>query len=322
MQASRSLPKVKVLRKPFTPRSNLIEGRFNALIELEAKVPQNSYLFTWSGEPKPIIIRPFMNEIRKTVEAGKVTLQDLESMFRRIMTVKKRKLEGRKTPPSYDNIKYIPGSSIKGAIRSRIEYKFAPKMVDGTYKSQACYIVQGDAREGRHANFWGVDETYKRERLCSGEEGRVCIVCDLFGAPSLSSRVQISDALLKSGEIKVLPELGLEAFTPNSLFNLEISALNLNYAELGLLLLGFEIPSKSPILMGLKKYFYNPKVGNAYRNKYYFGLLKVNLINLVTLDSMMNKETLEPERATNICLTELKRSEYNDWLDYERGVIL
>jgi hypothetical protein len=323
MQVSRGQPEVRVIRHPYTPRSHLVEGRFNALLRLEARVPSDSYLFIWSGEPKPVSLRPFMDEVKKAAMTGKVTLRYLESIFQRMMghARERRMLRGEKSPPSYDGVRYIPGSSLKGALRSRIEYKFAPKMVKGAYATRACYIVQGDVQQGRHADFWGKDELIRRERLCSGERGEVCIVCDLFGAPSLSSRVQISDAPLSSGETEVLRDLGLEAFRPGSTFDMFVSASNLSYAELGLLLVGFEIPTKSPILLGFKKYFYNPKVGQAYRNKFYFGLVQIDLSNITVFNQKMEKTVLEPKSAIETSMRELKQSEYNDWIDYERGVI-
>jgi hypothetical protein len=322
MQLSRGQPEVKVIRHPYTPRSHLVEGRFNALLRLEARVPSGSYLFICSGEPKPVSLRPFMDELKKTAKTGQVTLRYLESMFQRIKGhATKRALRSERRPPAYDGVRYIPGSSLKGALRSRIEYKFTPRMVKGVYTSRACYIVQGDARQGRHADFWGKDELVRRERLCSGEKGEVCIVCDLFGTPSLSSRIQISDAPLSSGDTEVLRDLGLEAFRPGSTFNMLVSASNLSYAELGLLLTGFEIPTKSPILLGFKKYFYNPKVGLAYRNKFYFGLLMVNLSTITTYDQKMEKTILEPKNVIETSMRELKQSDYNDWIDYERGII-
>jgi hypothetical protein len=322
MQVSRAQPEVKVIRHPYTPRSHIVEGRFNALLRLGARVPSDSYLFIWSGEPKPVSLRPFLDDVKKAAMAGRVTPRYLESISQRMMEhARKRMSGGEKNPPSYNGERYIPGSSLKGAVRSRIEYKFAPKMVKGVYTSRACYIVQGDAQQGRHANFWGRDEIYRREKLCSVERGEVCVVCDLFGAPSLSSRVQMSNAPLRSGETEVLRDQGLEAFRPGSTFDMLVSASNLSYAELGLLLLGFEIPTKSPILLGFKRYFYNPKVGQAYRNRFYFGLLNVDLLSTTIFNQRMEKTVLDPKSAIETSMRELKQSEYNDWIDYERGII-
>ncbi|MBS7638159.1 hypothetical protein KEJ49_04640, partial [Candidatus Bathyarchaeota archaeon] len=167
-----------MIRRPYTPRSQLIEGRFNAILKLEAEVPPNSYIFTWSGWPKPPSLEQLVEDIKRMARSGRVHPRELEALYSSYTKpIRIKRPEMERGPPSYDGVKYISGSSIRGALRSRIEYKFAPKIVRGLYMSRACYIIQGDAGKGRHVDFWGVDEAHRRERLCSGEEGEVCIVC-------------------------------------------------------------------------------------------------------------------------------------------------
>ncbi|MEM2754604.1 MAG: RAMP superfamily CRISPR-associated protein, partial [Candidatus Methanomethylicia archaeon] len=177
----------------------------------------------------------------------------------------------RRMPRYLDKI-IIPGSSIKGAIRSRIEYKCSPSI--------SCYSVE--SRElppkqfyRRHIGYWG-ENVVDARGACSPDN--VCIVCDLFGAPGLLSRVYFTDMVMSSGGVSFLKDLGVEAVNPNSKFNLEVNGVNFNFTDLGLMLAGLEIFTGSRVPICAYKYRYNPNLGGGhYMDKYVFGLVKFSI---------------------------------------------
>lgn len=263
------------------------------------------------------------------LKSGQMLQQEsYHNIVRRISEYTKIKTpKGIKEPPTVDGKPYIPGSSIKGAVRSRLEYKFYPRMVKGELVSYACYVVQEDVVSDvhdRHKRFWGVESTYARDGPCSigdVEEGDVCIVCDLFGAPSLMSRIDFSDAVMIGTELESLIDIGIKAFRPGSSFDLFCSARNVNDTELGLLYLSLELFSGSPVIMGFRKYVNNPIVGRPYHDKYYFGLIKFSLEEVTLYDHNLIKQSISPQQSLTRARAALEQSEYHTYLDYQRGAI-
>jgi len=265
---------VKVRRRQPTPRDKLLPGRFNITVDMESRVPEGCYLATSSG--------------------GAVT--DRESYFSALLSAADRYLKGeinedylvrlarsasasaerleRGFPRYSDGRPFIPGSSIKGAVRSRIEHMLKPFKAGGDLYSYSCYIVQEagvvEALDG-HVKLWGEEAVYPREP-CRGFAA--CYVCDLFGNPNLASRVLISDAVMSRGRVKMLDDLQVEAAVPGSRFKLAVSGFNMSLLDLGLLLLGFGVLDGKGVLMGLYKYRFNPDVdGNPYHGRFVFGRL-------------------------------------------------
>ncbi|MGB9759667.1 MAG: RAMP superfamily CRISPR-associated protein [Brevinematia bacterium] len=320
---------VEVIRKEFTPREYLLQDRFNLTLKFEALVPENSYIFSGAIPKQLPEVKIFYNNIdklkRRILSGEKL---DLLAEIKRLLNeidISKRMFEKNKYFPKLLNSYFIPGSSIKGAARSRIEYKLKPTKLGNSLVSYSCYITESPFLDKlfarNHLMFWGEDTSYFRS---SCKVPNVCIVCDLFGTQSLASRVSFSDALLASStsaSLEFLKDLSIEAIKPNSKFILRVDAINLNFIELGLLFLGFEIFSGSPILVGSFKYRYNPKVTkNLYRNRFSFGLLKFNLIGFDEflsnkLSNMSTKELIEKAKE------ELLNSEMSKFVDYSKGVI-
>ncbi len=179
-----------------------------------------------------------------------------------------------------DGTYFIPGSSLKGAIRSRIEHLLKPFEMGGRLHSFSCYIIQDPSPAVQpskgHEAMWGKDATYVRDQ-CRG--AAACYVCDLFGNPNLGSRVYFSDAAMTEGDVVRLEDLEVEAAVPGSRFTLSISGVNMSYLDLGLLLLGLGIIHGKPILLGMYKYRFQPSIGNTkYKGRYVLGPLKFKLI--------------------------------------------
>ncbi len=163
----------------------------------------------------------------------------------------------------------VPGSSVKGNLRSRIELSFKP--VNGRVRS--CFSrttkppVKTPKIAWRHWRVWG--DTLKEDRGLPCDyirDGEVCLVCDIFGAPALSSLVFFDDFV---GE-KVRPEVvdagygsRVIAAPPGSVFHGKVWFRNLAEEELGLLLFGMGVSSSPigrPVLLG--KFKYRGAVGN------------------------------------------------------------
>ena len=307
------MQQVEVIRRDFTPRDSIQEGRFNVKLNLKAKVPEDSFLATASMPSKiEADDRVFKSAIGSVDEY--LETENLQRLINRVGSIYRyRRYETNF--PKYKDTYLIPGSSIKGAVRSRIEYKLKPIQKGGKLRSLSCYIVQNPiinpnfAR--RHLKFWGEDVSFPRS---SCGAGKVCLVCDLFGNKNLSSRVHFSDAKMISGKVEYLPDLRIEAATPSSEFDLTVTCFNMNFLDLGLLLMGLEIFSGSPILIGMYKYRF---VDQKYKNKFVFGKLKFELLEfkeMITdkLDKFTQKDLKEK------CLEELKSLEF---VDLDRGVI-
>lgn len=308
-------------RRPYTGRDAAGDNRFNVSIKARMRVLDNSYLFTGSlvaGAKVREDVAEKLYSISSRLQAGELTLdqavRSIDQLYKQVVEIRASKRQ-----PVLNSKIIIPGSSVKGAIRSRVEYKLAPKL--------SCYSVIGAAMPPakfyqRHITFWGKDilQDINYRRTCSVErDGRVCLVCDLFGSHSLASRVFFSDAILERGDITALGDLGITAVRPGSTFTLRIDGFSFSWIDLGLLFLGMEIFSGSPIIMGAYKYRFNPRVGSAYRGRFYFGLVKFEITGVQEfLTSRLAGLSIGDiiSRARD----ELSRS-YGGDIDWNRGVL-
>jgi len=161
----------------------------------------------------------------------------------------------------------VPGSSVKGNVRSRLELSLIPK--DGVVR---CCLIRASEEPleppppgehgWRHFRIWEQALGFEREPACSytEEEGQVCLCCDLFGTAGLQGLVEFSDFLGENVRIKRvdLPTgEKLEAAEPGSAFAGRISFRNLKPWELGLLLYGMGLRDSRigrPVLFGKVKY--------------------------------------------------------------------
>ncbi len=298
-------------REEYTPRDTLLSDRDTYVLNLTATVDNNSYLCS-SAFPLELPDYNAVIEKIKKLKSEKSYLNQIESLVREL-TLKKN--EKKKVFSQINGRYVIPGSSLKGAIRSRIEYKFVPR--DGKIKS--CYIIEGDffvSEAVNHRKFWG-DDVVNRRGSCNAErDNNVCIVCDMFGAPSLASLVSISDAYLENGGSEKL-NLGIEVIKPGSRFTTTIVCRNFDYTRLGLLFLGLELYSKSPILLGMYKYRFNPKIRKPlFNGRYAFGLLRFDLKSAYSLKQPnINIEDLLARSRDAL------KERLDQYIDWDKGVM-
>lgn len=170
-----------------------------------------------------------------------------------------------------DGKPYIPGSTIKGMIRFRVEHSFKPDSGGGL---TACFIKQGRTgpkQEIEHFlkkfGYWPKipdtrppEETkfdFKKKKM----PDQFCKVCDLFGNQILASRAIFSDAYVQNldalevVEILVLGNIiEKKVIPPKTQFTFTININNVTQDDLALLLLGMNLHNDGTLLMGMHKY--------------------------------------------------------------------
>ena len=194
----------------------------------------------------------------------------------------------------------VPGSSVKGNVRSRLELSFVPK--DGSVR---CCLTRATEEPleppppgehgWRHFRIWRQALEFEREPACEyteEEEGQVCLCCDLFGTAGLQGLVEFSDFLGEGARVRRvdLPTgEKLEAARPGSTFAGRVSFRNLKAWELGLLLYGMGLRDSrtgKPVLLGKVKYRRYPKL--------VFGVVRYEV---AALELAPFSQTLEAEGA-------------------------
>lgn len=90
----------------------------------------------------------------------------------------------------------IPGSTVKGAVRTRLEMSIP----------NSCYIVDkpGVAKSQGYVQLFKPDPNRRSDNYSKGiaiNHDRVCPVCDIMGSPGLGSKVSFSDLVMVSGKL-------------------------------------------------------------------------------------------------------------------------
>ncbi|RLB95643.1 MAG: CRISPR-associated RAMP protein [Deltaproteobacteria bacterium] len=109
---------------------------------------------------------------------------------------------------SFDGVPYIPGSTLRGAIRSEVERIIA--MVGDAAGLKTCTLFEkGSCAEKARVFLLKLEEEErdegenktKDERIAEFAEKELCDVCKLFGSTVYASRLIFEDAQPVSGEI-------------------------------------------------------------------------------------------------------------------------
>ncbi|ABP95323.1 MULTISPECIES: RAMP superfamily CRISPR-associated protein [Metallosphaera] len=158
----------------------------------------------------------------------------------------------------------IPGSTVKGAVRTRLEMSIP----------NSCYIVDrtGNGKSPGYVKIFNPDQNKRSDNYAKGHSvnpGKVCPVCDLLGSPGLGSRVSFSDLVLTSGRLGVaeIDKMEYEVAMKGSRFS-GFFLVNLKKNEIGAILYGLGIrceagkPFSRTILLGRFK-FENPQFGRV-----------------------------------------------------------
>jgi len=249
---------------------NLLSGR----LKLKATV-EGGFLFVGTGR------RTFSN-LPKVKVGGRLLKQVVDELCSKMgeLVEEHASLDGRPV---------IPGSTLKGAVRSRVEHLFSP--FNGSI--QACYsvsrirgMVRASRMNARHLKRYGYEEYEgsipERER-CNPPD-RVCVVCDMFGAMSLASKVNFTDAVMEDGNygskrIRFNSKEGVYILVEEgSTFTFTVSFTNLTWEQLGLLFMGMRLHEGKPMLIGRFKYAARKVDGEQTA----FGRVKISLLEAYT----------------------------------------
>ena len=161
----------------------------------------------------------------------------------------------------------VPGSSVKGNVRARLELSFVPK--NGFVRSCLVKATEEPLEpppEGehgwRHFKIWREALSFKRESACdySDEKSSVCLVCDLFGTTGLRGLIEFGDLVgenVRHERVDLPTGEKLEVAGPGSTFAGTFSFKNIKAWELGLLLYGMGLRNSRTgrtVLFGKVKY--------------------------------------------------------------------
>ncbi|MEM1689752.1 MAG: RAMP superfamily CRISPR-associated protein [Candidatus Hadarchaeales archaeon] len=226
----------------------------------------------------------------------------------------------------------IPGSSVKGNVRARLELSFKEK--DGWFRS--CFTETGRFQKGpskdgswRHFKIW--EPSVKQNRIVpregkgsqcdfvKGKQERVCLLCDLFGTTGLIGLLEFSDFILSEGRLspqKFKYGLKLLVAEIGSVFTGKVWFMNLKPEELGLVLWGMGLRDGRigrGVLMGRLKY-----VGPIGKVRYRLDTFKLSQFSeQLKLDSVEIKAGDEVQADDQLAkeLVELARRTYGGELE-------
>ena len=139
----------------------------------------------------------------------------------------------------------IPGSTIKGLVRSRLELSLP----------QSCYIIDAQGTNSSPTYIKIFHPVRKQsDRFDPDKFPNICPVCDLFGNMGLGSRVNFSDAVLVKGETAIVNDL--EVVKKGAEFQGWVRGWVKNEIEAGMVFYGLGIrPNGSKVvLLGRFKY--------------------------------------------------------------------
>ncbi|MEM2612362.1 MAG: RAMP superfamily CRISPR-associated protein [Thermoproteota archaeon] len=222
----------------------------------------------------------------------------------------------------------IPGSSVKGNIRSRLELSFKSK--DG--KVRSCFIrgsrLYGAPQVGkhgwRHYRIWEHAVKEERGMPCDHTAGApVCLICNIFGTAGLKSLVEFSNFFGEdvTGEPQNLEyEMKLIAVPPNTSFKGSISFRNLKPEELGLILLGMGITDSKvgrPVLFGRLKY--RSQVSGRTFGRIKYEVLEIRLSKFSQPLQMKGRILMEPGSYEKERLDEIVKTLTNHALHTYEG---
>jgi hypothetical protein len=302
---------VTVIRKPFTPRDTL--GKYAGILTYQLTILKSVHVgkseYSLFQTQEMLELKDKAHEGFEALLASEITKKSQFSKITGFVEVNEKPC--------------IPGSTMKGLIRSRLELLSTPI----NYSVNACFsqVSFSQTVSRCHQAIWSNSIKDERGFPCDrNQNDNVCAVCDLFGAPGLSSRVTFSDLLGNPSdvEIKTLNDkTALEVFKANTVLSGKIIFKSLKtLSELGLILIGLGVCCKKDgkitsvrVLIGRHKYS-NLDMGEA----------KITLSGIEwfkkpsewnpDLHQLMNQAVEEckkdyPDIANNACFSEAERRE-------------
>lgn len=263
--------RAEVERGPIKSRQevNPLTGIMQVEIKVCSKQDQDdaeSYFHIGSGDIEISYERQKIeNETRRITQHKKpITERDIEIMAELINIENYASFQKMEEPEDKEPALVIPGSSVKGNIRARIELTLAPRNGRAISCLTNQKILSSEPPRGahgwRHYRIWkGSLSLFRGARCEATKSNKVCVVCNIFGAPGLGSRVNIGTFYAKPPAYTEKLEYRGEriiAAKPGTVFTGNIAFRGLSIDELGLLMLGMGQEPNGPriVLMGKHKY--------------------------------------------------------------------
>jgi len=186
-------------------------------------IVESDYLHVGSGKREVKLIKS-VDDVRKLVdEVLQGKSPNVEGYFSREVFLLNK----------YGDKVVIPGSTIKGLVRSRLELSIR----------DACYVVSRRSNSSSRVYKSIFKPAFKRsDKFDPPESIKVCVVCDLLGNSGLASRVSFSDFIMTSGKVDYVKKLRgeYEVVTKGSRFVGKVVYRSIkSEEELGMLLYGF-----------------------------------------------------------------------------------
>ncbi|ARM76983.1 hypothetical protein B6F84_00035 [Acidianus manzaensis] len=184
----------------------------------------SDYLHVGSGEYSVEVLKPISDVDKLVDQALKGDIpNEVNNFFSQEMYLMNH----------YEGKTVIPGSTIKGMVRTRLELA-----IPGS-----CYIVdsRGSNYSPRYKSIFK-PEHKKSDRFDPEDYPNVCPVCNLLGNSGLASRVNFSDFVSsdKTDVIKI-SNVGYEVAKKGARFSGKVVYNSLSKEELGMLFYGFGI---------------------------------------------------------------------------------
>lgn len=292
------LPQLRVKWIDVTPRNKIISSLNTGKIYLDLTILKDFYLIVKKGELK----LDYDEGIEK-----KIIDQPVDKLFELINLIESTDID------EHFRIKdklSIPGSTLKGTLRSRLELSFITRDF-----IPSCFITRsgGPIRSAgwRHLKAYAYNNNDIPERQQCRDPKRVCFVCNIFGTMGLKSKLSISDAILESGS-RTLMDLKVrqgfsheEVIIPGSIFKFDIYFENMSEVELGALFYIMNLSNEKPILIGSHRY----ALQNTDSQKIKFGQGIIHADKIELYRNLFNIETIdEPEEFIDRCIGQFKQN--------------
>lgn len=304
-------PQFRPIQTPPASRASIQENLISCTVNFGLTVSDNSYLFVGSGQPT---FELFADDDWKSVELLMQQVGKRRSYVDKILSDK-----------VYDDfftvrgIPAIPGSTLKGVTRSRIELMFKP----AKNAVPSDFIRIGGRPSWRHKHIYQ-ENIILRE--CDSPPNSVCVVCDMFGAPGLLSKVKFSDAeltdakKLKGATDFMVLDFGrgklrrIKAIKPGTDFTFVTNCLNMTPEQMGLLFMGLNTDVGRPVLMGAYKYRPVNVIG---KGLIWFGRVIVKPISITSrsiVNGIVEEKVLDIKDFTDKCCYAAK-SAFTEYLN-------
>ena len=273
--------------------------------QVKLTVLRNNYVFIGSSKDE---LAPISEEIfEESIE--------FDTKLKKIA----EKIEPMRSTILINGKPYIPGSTLKGMIRFRVEHSFKE---DGSGKIYSCFISQASPEKKENIKkflmkfgyFPNIPKARENEDIRSDH---FCKVCNLFGNSNLASRITISDA--KSSDDVNFEKINLSekyndirrVISPGSQFIFTVNVNNAEMEDLALLYIGMNLHNDGTSLLGMNKF---APQKDSKGEIIHFGKIKLEIVKIFKFSNDKNgfseeiyEETIELDQFRENIMKEIKK---------------